>query len=500
MSQLQLRPYQEECVSQVLTKWNDFRRLLVVLPTGAGKTIIFSHIANRLPGRVLIVAHREELLNQAILKLESATGIKASLERADCVGDRDAKVVVGSIQTLMRRCTQWAPDHFTHIIIDETHHVAADSYQSVIRHFSGARLLGVTATPDRADQRSLGDHFDEIAYELTLADLIKQGFLAPIRVRVCDLSINLTKVAIRAGDFEASECANAIEPLFAQIIEQIRQYGGKKVLVFLPLISTSKMMTEMLTARGFNARHVDGTSDDRAQTIEWFSKVDSGVLCNAMLLTEGYDEPTIDTIVCLRPTKSRSLYTQMIGRGTRLHPGKTHLTILDFLWMTGRHKLVRPTRLISQDEIADIADEMISTQGEFDLQDVIGDAVAQRENTLARQLAEKKKLSGKVIDPLEFALSIHDTTMADWQPTMPWHHDRMSEAQERTLKSFGFDTESITSKGQASAILDRVMDRSKLKLATPKQVKWLTRFGIKNAYQWKFEAASKFLDTKFKRQ
>jgi hypothetical protein len=190
----------------------------------------------------------------------------------------------------------------------------------------------------------------------------------------------------------------------------------------------------------------------------------------------------------------------MIGRGTRLHPGKTHLTILDFLWMTGRHKLVRPTRLISQDEIADIADEMISTQGEFDLQDVVGDAVAQRENTLARQLAEKKKLSGKVIDPLEFALSIHDTTMADWQPTMPWHHDRMSEAQERTLKSFGFDTESITSKGQASAILDRVMDRSKLKLATPKQVKSLTRFGIKNAYQWKFEAASKFLDTKFKRQ
>jgi len=499
MSQLQLRPYQEECVSQVLTKWNDFRRLLVVLPTGAGKTIIFSHIAHRLPGRVLIVAHREELLNQAILKLESATGIKASLERADCIGDRDAKVVVGSIQTLMRRCTQWAPDHFTHIIIDETHHVAADSYQAVIRHFSGARLLGVTATPDRADQRSLGDHFDEIAYELTLADLIKQGFLAPIRVRVCDLSINLTKVAIRAGDFEASECANAIEPLFAQIIEQIRQYGGKKVLVFLPLISTSKMMTEMLTARGFNARHVDGTSEDRAQTIEWFAKVDSGVLCNAMLLTEGYDEPTIDTIVCLRPTRSRALYTQIVGRGTRLAEGKQNLLILDFLWMTGRHRLIRPTSLFADGEVAEIADKNTTTQGEFDPEAAADEARKEREAKLAAELAKKKRFAGRLINPIEWGMATGDSSVVDYEATMKWHMEPVSEKQAALLASYGFDPRRVENKGHASALIDSLMARGRRELATPKQVKLLMQRGHRYAFKYSKQQASTYISQLCKR-
>jgi superfamily II DNA or RNA helicase len=497
---MQLREYQEQCVGQVFESWKDYQKSLIVIPTGGGKTIVFAHIANRANGRTLILAHREELLQQAKDKIKMAVGRDAALERADDFADPDYRIVVGSVQTLLRRHSRFPQDYFTNIIVDEAHHVAADSYQTVLGHFPKANILGVTATPDRSDKKQLGSFFENVAYEITLLDLIKQGYLVPIKARVCDVSIDLTNVKFQAGDFDAGDTAHAIEPYLERIAGQIKQFGGKKTIVFLPLIATSEKMTDICRSIGLDAEHVDGTSHDRSEILKRFSNKQHGVLCNAMLLTEGYDEPSIDTIVCLRPTRSRSLYTQMIGRGTRLHPGKTHLTILDFLWMTGRHKLVRPTRLISQDEIADIADEMISTQGEFDLQDVVGDAVTQRENTLARQLAEKKKLSGKVIDPLEFALSIHDTTMADWQPTMPWHHDRMSEAQERTLKSFGFDTESITSKGQASAILDRVMDRSKLKLATPKQVKWLTRFGIKNAYQWKFEAASKFLDTKFKRQ
>jgi len=496
---MQLRPYQEECVGQVFESWRDYQRSLIVIPTGGGKTIIFANIAHKAPGRTLILAHREELLTQARDKIKMAVGRDAGLERAESFADSYYRIVVGSIQTLQRRYTRFAPDYFTNIIVDEAHHVAAESYQTVLRHFEKANVLGVTATPDRSDKKQLGSYFENVAYEVTLLDLIKDGFLVPIRARVCDVSIDLTKVKFHAGDFDAGDAAHAIEPYLERIAGQIKEFGGKKTIVFLPLIATSQKMTETCRAIGLDAEHVDGNSPDRKEILKRFAKKEHGVLCNAMLLTEGYDEPSIDTIVCLRPTKSRALYTQMIGRGTRLHPGKTHLTILDFLWMTGRHKLVRPTRLISQDEIADIADDLIAKQGEFDLQDVIGDAVRQRENSLAKQLSEKKKLSGRTIDPLEFSLAIHDTAIADWQPTMPWHHEPVSEAQERMLKSFGFDLTSITCKGHANAVLDRVMSRSKLKLATPKQVRCLMRFGIKNAHTWKFDAASQFISKAFKR-
>jgi len=496
---MQLRPYQEECVGQVFQSWEDYQRSLIVIPTGGGKTIVFAHIANRAKGRTLIIAHREELLQQAKDKIKQAVGRDAALERAEDFAGPEFRIVVGSIQTLLRRHNRFAPDYFTNIIIDEAHHVAADSYQSVLSHFPQANILGVTATPDRSDKKQLGSFFENVAYEVTLLDLIKQGYLVPIKARVCDVSIDLTKVKFHAGDFDANDTAHAIEPYLERIAAQIKQFGGKKTIVFLPLIATSEKMTSICRAMGLDAEHVDGTSTDRKEILKRFAQKQRGVLCNAMLLTEGYDEPSIDTIVCLRPTRSRSLYTQMIGRGTRLHAGKTHLTILDFLWMTGRHKLVRPTRLISQDEIGDIADELTAKQGEFDLQEVVNDAVIQRENALAKQLAQKKKLSGKTIDPLEFALSIHDTTMADWEPTMPWHSQPVTESQAKTLKSFGFSTDSITCRGQASAVLDRVMNRAALKLATPKQVRCLTRFGIKNAHTWKFDAASQFLSKAFQR-
>jgi superfamily II DNA or RNA helicase len=491
---MRLRPYQETCVGQVLAKWQQHKRLLAVLPTGAGKTIIFSHLADRMPGKSLIIAHREELLNQAISKLESATGLKASLERADAVADRNSKVVVGSIQTLMRRYSQWDPHHFDQIIIDETHHVAADSYQSVLRHFADAKVLGVTATPDRADQRSLGDHFDDVAFEITLPELIKDGYLAPIRVRVCDVSIDLSKVAIRGGDFDACASADALEPVLSRIIEQIQQFGKKKVLVFLPLVSTSKQMQTMMMARGINARHVDGESENRQETLEWFRTSTHAVLCNAMLLTEGYDEPSIDTIVCLRPTKSRALYTQIVGRGTRICEGKDQLLILDFLWMTGRHRLVRPTSLFAEGEVAEIADKLTSQQGEFDIETAVEDARKERERKLAEELSKKKRFAGRMIDPLEWAMATADESVVDYEPTMRWHQEPISEKQSSLLASFGFDPRKVENRGHASVLIDSVMSRGKRELATPKQVRLLIRMGHKHAARYSKQQASELIN------
>jgi superfamily II DNA or RNA helicase len=331
-------------------------------------------------------------------------------------------------------------------------------------------------------------------------ELIKDGYLSPIKVRVCDVSIDLSKVSFSAGDFDSNDTAHAIEPYLQRVAEQIKQYGGKKTLVFLPLIATSQKMTGICQSIGLNARHVDGGSEDRADILRWFKDQERAVLCNAMLLTEGYDEPSIDTIVCLRPTRSRALYTQMVGRGTRLFPGKNHLTILDFLWMTGKHKLVKPTRLVTADEVGDIADDLISKQGEFDLQDVAGEAVIQRETALAKQLAIKKRATGILIDPVEYAVSVHDASLADFEPTMPWHSQPMSFKQEQMLNSYGFDVKLVTCKGHASAIIDRLMTRNHMNLASPKQVRVLQRYGVKKPEQWTRKAASEFLDKAFNKK
>lgn len=496
---MQLRPYQQECVGQVFESWKTFDKSLIVIPTGGGKTIIFAHIADRCHGKTLIIAHREELLAQAIEKIGAAVGITAHLERAETWAPLGASVVVGSIQTLSRRADRFGGDHFDTVIVDEAHHVAADSYQSVLSKWPKAKVLGVTATPDRADKKQLGTFFDTVAYEVTLLDLIKQGYLSPIKVRVCDVSIDLTKVRLSAGDYDSNESAMAIEPYLRKVAEQIKEFGGKKTLVFLPLISTSETMTSICRSIGLNATHVDGNSPDRKEILKKFKDDERAVLCNAMLLTEGYDEPSIDTIVCLRPTRSRALYTQMVGRGTRLSNGKTHLTILDFLWMTGKHDLVKPTRLVAHDEVGDIAERMISTQGEFDLEDVLKDATHEREQSLLRELTKKKRNVGKLVDPVEFCLSIHDTSGADYVPTMPWHHQPISEGQRKVIEGAGIDVSAITCKGHASVVIDKIMTRRSLKLASPKQVRFLQKCGVMNPHLWKFDNASKFIDSKMRR-
>lgn len=493
---MQLRPYQSECIGQVNAKWLEHRRLLIVLPTGGGKTIIFANLAASLPGRTLILAHREELLQQAIDKIRRATGVHADLERAESHASPDAKIVVASVQTLVRRASSFPKDTFSHIIIDEAHHVAAQTYQTILSHFDSARILGVTATPDRADKRNLGNHFDCLAYEVTLLDLIHQGFLVPIKARVCDVSIDISSVTFSAGDFDSSSTGDVIEPYLARIAQEIAHHGGNKVMVFLPLIRTSMKMVDACREVGLDAEHVDGNSPDRAAIIQRFATKPKGVICNAMLLTEGYDEPSIDTIVVLRPTESRALYTQMVGRGTRLHPGKSHLTILDFLWLTGRHRLVRPTSLFAQGDIAEIADKMTSKQGEFDLEGIVDEAAHVREQKLLRELAKAKRMSGNFIDPVEFAVSINNTALQDYEPQFPWQSQPASEKQISILNKYGFMDDDIQNKGHASAILDAIYSRQKLNLASPKQVRLLMRWGVPNAQTLTFAQANSIISSR----
>lgn len=500
---LELRPYQRDALEAITRGFESYQRQLAVKPTGSGKTVVLAALAAHYqPRKTLVLAHREELIAQAVDKIQRTTGLRAEVEMAEDYASLGAPVVVASVQTLMRaaRRSRWPRDHFGLIVVDEAHHSRADSYLSTLRYFDqNAFVLGVTATPDRGDKLNLADYFENIACEITLLDLIKQGWLAPIKVKTLPLRINLDGVRTVAGDYSADDLGHALRPYLGRISSIIAQdYRDKKVLCFLPLISCSEMFVALCREVGLAAEHVDGQSPDRQAILRRFKEGKTRLLSNAMLLTEGYDEPSIDCIVCLRPTKVRSLYSQIVGRGTRLHPGKDHLLLLDFLWLSEKHSLIKPANLIAHDEKeADAITEALAGMG--DLADAQAAAEADRTEKLRRTLAENMKRNSRTFDALEFALSIGDTGLAEFQPTMRWHSEAVSPKQSELLARYGIDPLTVLSKGQASAILDKLFTRLRLNLATAKQVRWLRRYRYPKPELATFQEASQFLDTRFKR-
>lgn len=345
---MELRPYQQEAKESIFNEWNKgVKKTLLVLPTGCGKTIVFAKVTEDCVSqgdRVLIMAHRGELLDQAADKIHQATGLGCATEKAEeSCRDSWYRIVVGSVQTLMRekRLNQFSDDYFDTIIIDEAHHCLSNSYQRVLEHFSEAKVLGVTATPDRGDMRNLGQYFESLAYEYTLPKAIKSGYLVPIKALTVPLKMDLSSVGVQSGDFKVSDIGTALDPYLYQIADEMLNYcKDRKIVVFLPLVKTSQKFRDILNDKGFRAAEVNGESSDRAEILKDFEEDKYNVLCNSMLLTEGWDCPSVDCIIVLRPTKVRSLYSQMVGRGTRLSAGKIDLLLLDFLWHTERHESV----------------------------------------------------------------------------------------------------------------------------------------------------------------
>lgn len=505
---MELRPYQVQAKDAILAEWDKgVRRTLLVLPTGTGKTIVFSKVIEdqvREGQRVLVLAHRSELLDQAADKLVKSTGLLTATEKAEESSlDSWYRVVVGSVQTLMRekRLKQFPVDHFGTIIVDEAHHAISDSYQRVLEHFSDANVLGVTATPDRGDMRNLGSYFESLAYEYSLPKAIKDGFLSPIKALTIPLKINLTGVGQQAGDFKASDLGTALDPYLYQIAEEMAQHCmDRKTVVFLPLIKTSQKFCQMLKDKGFAAAEVNGDSYDRADILADFDKGRYNVLCNSMLLTEGWDCPTVDCIVVLRPTKIRSLYSQMVGRGTRICDGKDHLLLLDFLWHTERHELCHPAHLICEnEEVAQRMTENIEEAGSaVDIgaaeQKATEDVVAAREEALAKKLQEMKHRKRKLVDPLQFEMSIQAEDLASYVPSFGWEMAPPSPKQRETLEKMGILPDDIDNAGKAAKMLDRLDRRRVEGLTTPKQIRFLEGRGFQHVGTWQFDQARSLID------
>lgn len=505
---MELRPYQQEAREAIFEQWDGgVLKTLLALPTGCGKTIVFAKVTEdcvRRGDRVLILAHRGELLEQAADKIRQSTGLGCAVEKAEetCMGSW-FRVVVGSVQTMMRekRLGQFPEDYFQTIIIDEAHHCISDSYQKVLNHFSSAKILGVTATPDRGDMRNLGSYFESLSYEYTLPKAIKEGYLSPIRALTIPLKIDMTGVGVQAGDFKASDISTALDPYLQGIAQEMEKYcKDKKTVVFLPLVKTSQKFRDLLNAHGFRAAEVNGGSQDRSEVLEAFDRGEYNVLCNSMLLTEGWDCPSVDCVVVLRPTKVRSLYCQMVGRGTRLSPGKDHLLLLDFLWHTERHELCHPASLICQDEeVAKKMTEHIEQAGcPVDIEEAektaAEDVVAQREEALAKQLEEMKRRKKKLVDPLQFEMSIQAEDLSGYVPAFGWEMGPPSEKQKATLEKLGILPDQIENAGKAAKILDRLDKRKEEGLTTPKQIRFLEGRGFQHVGTWQFETARKLID------
>lgn len=503
-----LRPYQQAARDSIHAQWEQDRlRTLLVLPTGTGKTIVFASVAAdqvRAGDRVLILAHRGELLEQAADKLQRSTGLVSAVEKAEstCLNSW-FRVVVGSVQTLQRsaRLERFPRDYFGTIIIDEAHHAITDGYRRILDYFEGAKVLGVTATPDRGDMRNLGEVFDSLAYEYKLTDAIKEGYLCKIMAQTIPLQLDISEVGFTSGDYSLGQLGTALDPYLEQIAaEMVQRCRGRKTVVFLPLIKTSQKFRDLLNAKGFQAAEVNGQSADRKEVLADFDAGKYNVLCNSMLLTEGWDCPSVDCVVVLRPTKVRSLYSQMVGRGTRLAEGKTDLLLLDFLWMTDKHELCRPADLVCEDRAVarQMTENLAETGAPEDIEEAAAqaceDVVAQREEALAKQLAEQRRKKAKLVDPLQYEMSIQAEDLSGYVPAFGWEAGPPTEQQTSALEKLGILPDAVESAGKASLLLDRLHKRRDEGLTTPKQIRCLEKYGFQHVGTWSFEQAKHMID------
>ena len=339
---LSLRPYQEEALRSINAfSEKGINKQLVVLPTGSGKTVIFSHLPqfkqNSLP--MLVLAHRSELLYQAKEKISwSNHELDIQIEQADNVAGY-CDVVVASVPTLGRaeseRILKYPKDYFKSIVIDEAHHAAAPTYRRILDYFNAPFVLGVTATPQRSDNTRLTDVFDEIVYYKTIQDLIEDGYLCSLVGYRIKTDTDISGVATNEGDYVASQLEDAIDTpeRNAHIVAAYNSLVPEsKAIVFCAGVKHANNLATSFASAQIKTEVILGAtdSDSRRDILARFRMGTTKVLINVGVLTEGFDEPTIETIILARPTRSTLLYTQIVGRGTRLHEGKPHCTILDF--------------------------------------------------------------------------------------------------------------------------------------------------------------------------
>lgn len=498
---MDFRPYQHEFVDAAFGSLVEFDRVLGVAPTGSGKTCMAGELIRRAGCPTLFLADAKELVIQAADKLGKWSGIIADVEMADSHAQPGSPLVVATTQSIGRRLEKYPKDAFGLIIVDEAHrNTLGDMARRVLDYFNVAQVVGITATPFRSDKRQLGSFYQKIAIDIPLVRLVREGWLSRITIKSVPSGIDLSSVRTVAGDFNEADLGAVVTPHLDALARILKENAAnRRTVVFLPLIETSRQFTACCNQHGLNAVHVDGV--DRSELAR-FCAGKANVICNASLLTTGWDEPSVDCVYILRPTKSFVLYSQMVGRGTRIHPGKQDLLVLDPLFLSDTMGLIRPARLVAKDEEqAKRMDVALSAGRPMDLFDAQEEAEAgiesDRHAALIARLRECSKRKARTVDAVEFAYALGDDDLAEYEPQTDNEAEAVTPGQAGVLERAGFDREAFKCKGQAHEFIDRIVQRRQQGLATPKQLKWLIKFKHPSPQTATFEEAGAFLDMKF---
>jgi len=519
-----LRGYQQDFCRACYAAWDGqteggpFQRILSVAGTGAGKTIMAAAMMfkeTRLRRRCLFLADRDELVSQACEKVYDATGIIPDREQSAEHASLESDIVVASVQSLSKagRLERFPADHFDLIICDEAHLSLAANWQRILKHFSRARILGITATPSRGDKKKLLDYYETIAHRIDLFDLINLGALVPITVLQCDIAPDLQGRDLSEGE-DMTDVAEALEPYWNAILDRWQQHASdRKTLIFHPSRLASRRFTDLCLERGITAAHVQGDSTNRREILEAYTAGRYQILNNAILLSTGYDEPTIRCILNLRPGKSRTTYQQIVGRGTRLWcphgcnlycdhlDAKRDLLLLDMMWQFDELGIASPADLIteSDEQAAAIRQKIKAKPGQqLRLADIDQQVTGEREQAMIKALRATQGRGRRSYDARAVAALLHAPSLADYEPSAPWERSTPTEKQLQFLQKQGIDTSRVATRGEASALIQVMRERMDRKLCSLKQAAFMTDLGIETPGKYSFKEASQMIERKVK--
>jgi len=493
-----LRDYQHEALAAIMAAAHrGIRRQLVVLPTGTGKTVCFVELIRQRGGRALVLVHRDELLRQTVEKLALVGLTNVGIVKAE--QDQHAhQVVVASVQTLSRetRLARLIPN-FTTLIPDEAHHSVAESYQRVFEHVrafeaDGPLTVGWTATSDRGDGIGLSHNetYQEIVYEKSLVEMIRRQYLCDLKAQQVQLAVDFNTLHVRRGDFVDREAealllaADAPQHVLAAYQEHAA--GRTRTILFTPTVKLAHAMADVFTASGLVAAAVDAETpiDERRALLTRFAAGEIQVVANCGILVEGFDCPPVDCIVIARPTKSRPLYVQMVGRGTRRYPGKPNCLILDCVGVTARHDLQTAASLFGLDPDGTITTSVVAAIGEREAAEeqraLEGRIVSQRID-----LFKTGPLGWATVSPIHFILSmatagdLHLVERADGWMVQHHHRDGRREilASALTIEYAMGTAEDAARKIGPAVLIDRTA-RWRSEPASEKQLALLKRWRV----------------------
>lgn len=535
-----LRDYQERAACSVLDHFQNVTSTLGVAATGCGKTTIFTEVIRRMqPMRAIVIAHREELIFQARDRIESQAGLGCEIEMADMVASTSLfhrmPVVAATVQTLVsgrkqRRLERFDPMEFGLLVIDEFHHATADTYKVCIDHFKrnpNLKILGVTATPDRADEEALGQIAESVAFEFDILDAIHQGWLCPVNQQFVSIEgLDFSGMRTTAGDLNGADLAAVMEQeknLHGMCGAAIEIIGDKQAIVFTVTVKHAELACNILNRHKPNcAEWICGKTakEKRRDIMKKFGDGRLQVLCNVGCITEGVDVPAAEICIMGRPTKSRSLYAQMAGRILRPLPGlvdqfatadlrkeaiaasaKPASLLVDFVGNSGRHKLMTSADIlggrVSEEAISLAIKEAKEKGGQVRMTDELeaafeklkkeADERRKMEEAAKARLLARVKYNARNVNPFD----IFDLTPRATTP----HEDgkTLSVKQRALLVKQGIDPDSMPY-SQARQLLDHQFQRWSENLCSLKQAALLKRYGVEHAEKISRERAKAMID------